>query len=129
MSAPAGQATGARDHPAEHRRLRALMSDLAREVPGPFSGFARMHASAVTDGALEPAIKELMALAVAICTHCEGCVAFHVHDALHAGATHDQVAETIGVALMMGGGPAAVYGAEALDALHQFEAQQRPQDP
>ena len=110
------------DHPAAHRRLRALMADLAHEVPGPFSGFARTHASAVTDGALSPSVKELMALAVAICTHCEGCVAFHVHDALQAGATHEQVAETIGVAIMMGGGPAAVYGAEALDALRQFEA-------
>ena len=48
-----------------------------------------------------------MALAIAICTHCEGCIAYHVHDALDAGATHDQVTETIGVAVMMGGGPAA----------------------
>ena len=112
----------ARDHPAEHRRLRALMGDLAHEVPGPYTGFARSHASAVTDGALAPAVKELMALAVAICIHCEGCIAFHVHDALQAGATHEQVTETIGVAIMMGGGPAAVYGAEALDALRQFEA-------
>jgi AhpD family alkylhydroperoxidase len=114
------------DHPAAHRRLRRLMADLAREVPGPFSGFARSHASAVTDGALAPHVKELMALAVAICTHCEGCIAFHVHDALHAGATHEQVAETIGVAIMMGGGPAAVYGAEALEALRQFEAAPSP---
>jgi AhpD family alkylhydroperoxidase len=97
------------------------MGELAHEVPGPFSGFARAHASAVTEGALEPRIKELMALAVAICTHCEGCVAFHVHDAVRAGATHEQVTETIGVAIMMGGGPATVYGAEALEALHQFE--------
>ena len=110
------------DHPAAHRRLRTLMAELAREAPGPYSGFARAHASAVTDGALSPSVKELMALAVAICTHCEGCIAFHVHDALRAGATHEQVTETIGVAIMMGGGPAAVYGAEALDALRQFEA-------
>ena len=110
------------DHRATHQRLRELMGQLAHEVPGPFSGFARAHASAVTEGALEPRVKELMALAVAICTHCEGCVAFHVHDAVRAGATHEQVTETIGVAIMMGGGPAAVYGAEALEALRQFEA-------
>jgi AhpD family alkylhydroperoxidase len=86
------------------------------------SGFARMHAGAVTDGALDPHVKELMALAIAIAGHCEGCLAYHVHDALHAGATHEQVIETIGVAVMMGGGPAAVYGALSLEALRQFES-------
>jgi hypothetical protein len=30
--------------------------------------------------------------------------------------------ETIGVAVMMGGGPSVMYGAEALEALNQFEA-------
>jgi AhpD family alkylhydroperoxidase len=65
-------------------------------------------------------VKELMALAIAICVHCQGCIAYHIHDALDAGATRAQVLETIGVAVMMGGGPALVYGAEALDALDEL---------
>jgi alkylhydroperoxidase/carboxymuconolactone decarboxylase family protein YurZ len=52
---------------------------------------------------------------------CGGCIAFHVHGALKAGATRQEVLETIGVALMMGGGPASVYAAEAYEALGQFE--------
>ena len=112
----------ATDYPALHARLKDLIAELGREAPGPMSGFARMHTGAVTDGALDPQVKELMALAIAIACHCEGCIAYHVHDALHAGATHEQVIETIGVAVMMGGGPAVVYGALALDALRQFEA-------
>ena len=114
MSAP--------DYPAEHARLRALIGELGKAAPGPVSGFARMHGSAVTTGALDRHVKELMALAIAICTHCQGCVGYHVHDALDAGATREQITETIGVAVMMGGGPALVYGAEALDALNQFES-------
>lgn len=106
-----------------HARLRDLMDDLAREIPGPMSGFARLHASSVTDGALQPRVKELMALAISIALHCEGCIAFHVHDAFAAGASREEIAETIGVALLMRGGPAAVYGSEALDALAQFEAE------
>jgi AhpD family alkylhydroperoxidase len=109
------------DYPAQHARLREAVADLGREAPGPMSGFARLHAAAVTNGALDPHIKELMALAIAICDHCEGCIAYHVHDALHAGATHEHVVETIGLAIMMGGGPAAIYGAHALEALRQFE--------
>ena len=110
-------------YPERHARLRRLMGELGRQIPGPYSGFARLHASSVTDGVLAPRIKELMALAIAIALHCEGCIAFHVHDALAAGASREEITETIGVALMMGGGPAAVYGSEALDALDQFEAE------
>ena len=52
---------------------------------------------------------------------CDGCIAFHVHDSLDAGATTAEISETIGVAVMMGGGPALVYGCEALEAVEQFQ--------
>ena len=66
-------------------------------------------------------MKELIALAISIAIRCEDCIAYHVHDALHAGATHQEVLETIGVAVMMGGGPASMYGCRAYEALQQFE--------
>jgi AhpD family alkylhydroperoxidase len=106
---------------SEHARLRALISELGTAAPGPVSGFARMHGSAITPGALDRHVKELMALAIAICSHCQGCIGYHIHDALDAGATREQIIETIGVAVMMGGGPALVYGAEALGVLNQLE--------
>jgi AhpD family alkylhydroperoxidase len=62
-------------------------------------------------------IEELIAIAV----HCEGCIAFHVHDALRAGATYREIEETIGGAIMMGGEPASIYAAEAIEAASQFE--------
>lgn len=108
--------------PERHARLQQLVAELGREAPGPMSGFARLHASSVTDGELEPKVKELMALAIAIAIHCEDCIAYHIHDALAAGASRQQIVETIGVAVMMGGGPAAVYGAQALEAVGQFQA-------
>ncbi len=112
-----------RDHVARHAELLDGLRRLYRAVPGPMTGFNTLHTRSVEDGALPRVIKELMALAIGITTHCEGCIAFHVHDALAAGATRAQVEETIGVAIMMGGGPALVYGADALTALDQFEAQ------
>jgi AhpD family alkylhydroperoxidase len=62
-----------------------------------------------------------MALSIAIAVRCEGCIAFHVHDAIAAGATRQEIVETIGVAVMMGGGPAAMYACDAFEALEQFE--------
>lgn len=66
-----------------------------------------------------------MALAIAICVHCDGCIAFHTHDAIRAGASRDEVLDSIVIAVMMGGGPAVVYGSQALEALDQFEAMHR----
>jgi alkylhydroperoxidase/carboxymuconolactone decarboxylase family protein YurZ len=57
--------------------------------------------------------------------HCDGCIAYHVHDALKAGASRKELLETIGVAIMMGGGPALMYGCAALEALDQFEARDK----
>jgi alkylhydroperoxidase/carboxymuconolactone decarboxylase family protein YurZ len=52
--------------------------------------------------------------------HCEGCIAYHVHDAVKAGATRQELLETIAVGLMMSGGPGSIYAAHALDAVEQF---------
>jgi AhpD family alkylhydroperoxidase len=109
-------------YPEHLQHLRGLSRRLAKELPGPVSAFGQLHDRALADGALDRKTKELIALAIAITSRCQGCVAYHVHDALHAGATRAEVLETVGVALMMGGGPAAVYGCEALEALDQFEA-------
>ena len=85
------------------------------------TGFTMLHRAAGTAGALDAKTKELMALAIGIAVRCDGCIAFHVHDALEAGASEDEIVDTIGVAIMMGGGPAVVYGSAALEALKQFQ--------
>ncbi|MBZ0300131.1 MAG: carboxymuconolactone decarboxylase family protein [Anaerolineae bacterium] len=83
--------------------------------------FMQLHHAGASDGALSSQCKELIALGIAIAVHCDGCIAFHVHDALQAGATRDEITEAIGVAVLMGGGPSVMYGCEALEALEQFE--------
>jgi AhpD family alkylhydroperoxidase len=107
---------------ARHAELQQGFRDLYRVLPGPMAGFSTLHKSSLADGALPAATKELIALAIGISSHCDGCIAFHIHDALKAGAKRAEIEETIGVAVMMGGGPAAVYAADALVALDQFEA-------
>ena len=82
------------------------------------SGFGELHKNAMSPGILTTMEKELIALGIAIAVRCDGCIAFHVHDALNAGADRREITETIAVAVLMGGGPALMYGAEALD---QFE--------
>ncbi|HEX6296933.1 MAG TPA: carboxymuconolactone decarboxylase family protein [Burkholderiales bacterium] len=60
-----------------------------------------------------------MALAIGIAVHCEGCVAFHTRAAFR-GATRQEVVETVALAVYMGGGPAVVYGGDALRAFDEY---------
>ncbi len=108
------------DYVELHRQLEERLTQLGQQLPGPMSGFARLHKKAVEDGALSGKVKELMALAISIAVGCEGCIAYHVHDAVAAGATRAELLETIGVGLLMGGGPGSIYAAHALEAVDQF---------
>ena len=109
-------------YPERYDRLQALFGRLRHALPDEMAGFAKLHRSAVADRALPAKTRELIALGIAIAAHCEGCVAYHVHDALAAGATADEVLDAIGVAVMMGGGPSLMYAAHALEALEQFQS-------
>ena len=94
--------------------------ELRRAVPAVMEGFGALGAATYQSGALEPKTKELIALAIAISVRCDGCVAYHAKAAHDRGASRDEVAEAIGVAIHMGGGPSMVYGAEALQAFDAF---------
>jgi AhpD family alkylhydroperoxidase len=111
------------DYPDCYEHVNEMMGRFGAESPGVMGGFAQLHKAAVADGALSGKVKELIALAIGITVRCDGCIAFHVHDALKAGATRAEIAETVGVSVMMGGGPSVVYGCQALEALEEFEAQ------
>jgi len=108
-------------YPAYNEKLRELMGALGKELPRTMSGFMSLHKAASSDGALDTKTKELISLAIGITVRCNGCIAFHIHDAIQAGASRQEILETIGVAILMGGGPSVVYGTEALEALDQFE--------
>lgn len=94
--------------------------ELRKLVPETMSGFAALTRAAQATGALDKKVKELLALAIAVATHCEGCIAYHARGALRAGASRQEVAEALGVAIQMGGGPNANYAADALRAFDQF---------
>lgn len=103
--------------------LREPTKNLRSKISDVYAGFAATHKAALTDGVLDAKTKELMALAVSIATTCDGCIASHARGAARAGATPDEVAETIGVAILMAGGPATVYGPRALEAFMEFYEQ------
>lgn len=102
------------------KRLGASAREVRRRIPDVYDGFAGMHRSALAAGALPGRIKELMALAISIVDECDGCIASHARGAARLGASEQEVAEAIGVAILMSGGPGTVYGPRAWDAYQEF---------
>jgi AhpD family alkylhydroperoxidase len=99
------------------------MRSLGQKAPGAMSGFGDLHDKTMGNGALDSKTKELIALAIGISAHCDDCIAFHVHEALKHGASQEEIAETIGVAIVMGGGPSLMYSLHAVEAMEQFAAE------
>lgn len=88
-----------RDVDAQAIELRAL-------IPDTLEAFGVLSLAAQAPGALDRKIKELIALAIAVSVRCDACVAYHARAAARAGATRQEVAEALGVAVQTGGGPA-----------------------
>jgi AhpD family alkylhydroperoxidase len=98
---------------------------IRRAAPDTMRAFGGLSGAATAANALDTKTKELMALAIGIAVHCDRCVAFHTKMAHQHGASRDEVAETVALAIYMGGGPAAVYGADALRAYDDFDKSDR----
>ncbi len=102
------------------RRLRAA-------IPEVYAGYAALHGAAMCDGALPARMKELIALAIAATKECDGCVAAHARSAVRQGVSAEEVAEAMGVVILMNGGPGTVWGPRGYAAFEEFAAPGRPQ--
>ncbi len=100
--------------------LRPLHRELRHAIPDVYKGFAEFHHAAFAAGELDAKSKELIALAIGVIQRCDGCIASHAEGAARAGATRQEAAEAIGVAMLMNGGPATIYGPRAYAAFCEF---------
>lgn len=107
-------------YPTRLRNVKKNSMTLATAQPSVMEAFEKFHQAAGASGALDRKIKELMALAISVTHGCDDCIAHHVHDAIEAGATREEFAEALGVAVLMGGGPGMIYASHAIEAVDQF---------
>jgi len=103
--------------------LSGDLRSLRAGAPDVMKGFSALAQAALKADALDTRTKELIALAIAVSTRCDGCVAFHAEAALKQGASRAEVLETMGMAIYMGAGPSVMYAAQALEAFDQFASQ------
>ena len=102
--------------------LREPTRSLRHAIPEAWSGFTSLHGAVMTDGAIPTHLKEAVALAISVVKRCDGCIAYHAKAAARGGATPEEVAELLAVALLMDGGTASVYAPRAWDAFNEFHA-------
>lgn len=101
--------------------LRQPARDLREQIPDVVGAYASMQKAAMADGELPGKFKELIALSIAVTRECDGCIAAHARGAARRGATESEVAEAMGVTIMMNGGPATVWGPRALAAFREVK--------
>lgn len=100
-----------------HSKLMSGIGELSTLSPGTVQGFTTLSAAGEKTGRLDAKTRELISLAVAVTTRCDGCIAVHSKLAVEAGATREEISEALGVAVAMNAGAALVYSARALDAV------------
>ena len=101
-------------------QLMGKIGEFAKESPDVVKGLMTIDSAAAKTGHLEPKIHELIALAVAVTTRCDGCIAVHTKKAVEHGATKQEIAEALGVAVALNAGAAMTYSARVLEAHDQL---------
>lgn len=100
--------------------ISLMLSKMHQETPDLMNGFSALAKAATKEGALSKKTKELIALALGIAAHCDGCIGFHTQTLIKLGVTRQEFLETLNMAVYMGGGPSLMYAAEALKAFEEF---------
>lgn len=103
-------------------KLMAKIGELGELSPDTVAGYLTASGAGAKTGRLDEKTRQLISLAVAATTRCDGCISVHSQAAAKAGATREEVAEALGVAVAMNAGAALVYSTRALDAFDKAES-------
>ena len=98
------------------KELLTTIGKIAQLSPDTVRGYRTLSEAGQKTNHLDAKTRELIALAVAVTTRCDGCITVHTDAAIKAGAGKEEIAETLGVAIALNAGAALVYSARVMDA-------------
>jgi AhpD family alkylhydroperoxidase len=99
------------------KQIGTQLSQFMKLTPDSVRGYQTLSAANAKDSKLGAKVRELISLAVAVTTHCDGCITIHTDNALKAGASREEIAEALGVAMAMNAGATLIYSLRTLDAV------------
>src|SRR3981081_16262 len=97
-----------------HKEVGARIGDLMKVAPDTVRGYQTLSGANSKTSKLGEKARQLISLAVAVTTRCDGCIVVHTDAALKAGATKEEMAEALGVAVAMNAGAALVYSSRVM---------------
>ena len=100
-----------------HKEIGNRLAELMKPSPDTLRGYRMLSDANAKTGHLDAKTRQLISLAVAVTTHCDGCIVVHTDEALKAGATREEISEALGVAVAMNAGAALIYSTRVLDAV------------
>lgn len=93
-----------------------------KATPEASAGFSALTKGAKTSDHVDLKTLEFVALGISIADRCEPCIGFHIEALINCGATREEVADVLAMAMQMGGGPSLMYASKALDCWDQMTA-------
>ncbi|SEW32547.1 carboxymuconolactone decarboxylase family protein [Chitinophaga arvensicola] len=97
--------------PKDRAYTEALLTS-ARKESAAFMNLK--HTAERNDGAIPVKYRELMSVAVALTTQCAYCIESHIENAVKAGATKEEIAETVFITAALRAGGAVGNGLMAM---------------
>lgn len=99
---------------------RDQLRGLNKTIPDTTRAFGALGKAVKEGGTLDFKTKEFVALGIAVVKQCDACIALHVETLIKAGASRDEVADVLSMTIQMGGGPALMYAAKALECFDEL---------
>ena len=102
------------------KQLAAGVREVGQLSPDTIKGYMALSAAGQKSDLLGAKTRELIALAVAVTSRCDGCITVHTEAAIKHGATKEEIVEALGVAVAVNAGAALVYSARVVDAFKEY---------
>jgi AhpD family alkylhydroperoxidase len=99
---------------------RGGLRNLAGIIPDAMRAFGGLGKAIKQNGVLDLKTKEFVALGISVADHCDPCIALHTEALIKAGATREEVSDVLAMTIQMGGGPAMMYAAKALECYDEL---------
>jgi len=112
----------------KYQQMSNNISKYSKELregnPEVMNNLFAMSRAVFAPGALDTKTKELICLGIAVANRCDYCIAHHTRASLKAGATREEIIESLGVAVLMGGGPSYMYSTHVLEVMDEFKQEE-----
>jgi AhpD family alkylhydroperoxidase len=102
------------------KQLAAGVKEIGQVSPDTVKGYVGLSSAGQKTNLLGAKTRELIALAVAVTARCDGCITVHTEAAIRQGATREEIAEALGVAITVNAGAALVYSTRVMDAFKEY---------